>query len=605
VFHGVAIPWLLYPLFHLFGWNFFSSLISGLLLSLASFVVFPFLILKHVTKNVNLSLSILSLAWSLALLWFPPAQLLIESNNANLALRSLPLLVVSYFFLVSDRMVTHKRFLWFGALIWLAFLIDVSSAISMMVALCAYVCLFLKDSLVYRTKIIVGFFVSAWISFFGAASLFSGWNPLSVLGYMFVSIPSDQFWYFWWPPNPFIGDIHGFIEFVSISAGLKWLIWMGIIGLTALMWFWILILLYKKPWKVFLAKWSLVEFSFFSLLSSLIAGCVPFIGIASPHYFFPFLRIFWFILIVILIHGIWRKKADLLSKRTAYLSLFLSLMTIPWIVFGVKSINETLANRGSFVCYSELGNCLGGTYVDTWKMVNLLRGGTLWSTYASILEILRWEHQVSGYDYIIHALWEEKRNEYVSKFRLTQPQYVQTIRPNFFVGYEYWLQVTTWNFYRELFEKYTPIFVSRYSVIWEKSEKNTEPVNIPCFSDSSHIKLTSPDIGIVSVQIEYSTNPKIKIPILSNLSRTLLIPEWTWFDYGFSIPENQKTWTFPLFMKEKGDIKVAMVTKPSFFKSVHIAWCSAKFIPLNKEQIWVVEEHKESAGRFIYKSVKD
>ncbi len=113
----------------------------------------------------------------------------------------------------------------------------------------------------------------------------------------------------------------------------------------------------------------------------------------------------------------------------------------------------------------------------------------------------------------------------MSKFRLTQPQYVQTIRPNFFVGYEYWLQVTTWNFYRELFEKYTPIFVSRYSVIWEKSEKNTEPVNIPCFSDSSHIKLTSPDIGIVSVQIEYSTNPKIKIPILSNLSRTLLIPE--------------------------------------------------------------------------------
>ena len=91
------------------------------------------------------------------------------------------------------------------------------------------------------------------------------------------------------------------------------------------------------------------------------------------------------------------------------------------------------------------------------------------STYASALETIQGVFQPSGTDYIIHALGDRQRQDYLDTFRTGDYPYAVTIRKEYNL-WEWWIQRANWDFYRELFSGYVPVHTSDYALIWQRQE---------------------------------------------------------------------------------------------------------------------------------------
>lgn len=96
----------------------------------------------------------------------------------------------------------------------------------------------------------------------------------------------------------------------------------------------------------------------------------------------------------------------------------------------------------------------------------------LWSLYSGVLESEMGIKHPSrqGYDYIIHALGEERRTEYVNEFKRVQPQFVLTLSRPYF-RYEEWVQNAHWDFYSLLDQNYEVVKETQIYVVWKKREQ--------------------------------------------------------------------------------------------------------------------------------------
>lgn len=95
--------------------------------------------------------------------------------------------------------------------------------------------------------------------------------------------------------------------------------------------------------------------------------------------------------------------------------------------------------------------------------------GTVFSTYASAIEIINGVFQPSGIDYIIHVLGDEQREKYIELFKKNDYTYAVTPK-NEYTYWEYWNTRVNWYFYKELFQRYQPYRENYYACIWKKSE---------------------------------------------------------------------------------------------------------------------------------------
>lgn len=186
----------------------------------------------------------------------------------------------------------------------------------------------------------------------------------------------------------------------------------------------------------------------------------------------------------------------------------------------------------------------------------------IWSTYASLLEAENGSFQPSGEDYIIHALGKQGRQEYLDDFRQIQPDYVTTIRRNFF-QYETWVVNESWDFYRLMLNNYTAITRTPYAVVWEKNKTWTEEepiwIDVPVgagFSNATGetqidipVQSSAPN-AIVEVQVEYAIdNPMSWLPYIGKLPRYLISPFNTASTLPISVPPYQTTFRFPLLVQ--------------------------------------------------------
>lgn len=96
----------------------------------------------------------------------------------------------------------------------------------------------------------------------------------------------------------------------------------------------------------------------------------------------------------------------------------------------------------------------------------------LWSTYSGLLESEMHIHNASaqGYDYIIHALGPQRRQQYVDDFNRVQPKYVITFSRVYFL-YEEWLQGAQWDFYSQVDQNYQVVAQTSTYVLWKKRDQ--------------------------------------------------------------------------------------------------------------------------------------
>ena len=174
-------------------------------------------------------------------------------------------------------------------------------------------------------------------------------------------------------------------------------------------------------------------------------------------------------------------------------------------------------------CEQEYSQALGG-YTnmanDLKRSASIVGDQSVFSTYASGLEVLVNQFQPSGTDYIIHALGDRAREDYLNSFYSSDCKYVTTIKEEY-SGWEYWIRSANWFFYRELYQRYHPVASSRYQVIWEQNDEvltqeadidtNIEIIQVDDANIRVILSAERPINGFADIKLTYNSTPKASL----------------------------------------------------------------------------------------------
>ena len=96
----------------------------------------------------------------------------------------------------------------------------------------------------------------------------------------------------------------------------------------------------------------------------------------------------------------------------------------------------------------------------------------MWSLYTGVLneEMGIMNSSQGGYDYIIHALGPERREQYVQDFAKQQPKYVLTFTHGYFT-WEGWMQNSHWEFYSLIDQNYEVVKESSTYALWKRKDQ--------------------------------------------------------------------------------------------------------------------------------------
>lgn len=165
----------------------------------------------------------------------------------------------------------------------------------------------------------------------------------------------------------------------------------------------------------------------------------------------------------------WNKKS--VRHFTKLFAIFTFCAGIAWTISAfteyVPQLEEARASE-SYV--SELGGSLPEKSEGIQDAKDFIDDASLFSTYSSGLEVATGQFQPSKFDYIIHALGDEARQDYMESFRSGDFKYATTVRESA-VDFENWIRDANWFFYRELYKNYHPVFANSYELFWEKNAK--------------------------------------------------------------------------------------------------------------------------------------
>lgn len=110
-----------------------------------------------------------------------------------------------------------------------------------------------------------------------------------------------------------------------------------------------------------------------------------------------------------------------------------------------------------------------GVYFETWSPASCSydERPTIWSTYTGFFELQSNAVNQGNVDYIIHALGQKRRADYLGAFETAKPTFVHTLRPSY-TAYERWIQTATWKFYEDILANYDLVRKTDYSLIWRR-----------------------------------------------------------------------------------------------------------------------------------------
>jgi hypothetical protein len=175
----------------------------------------------------------------------------------------------------------------------------------------------------------------------------------------------------------------------------------------------------------------------------------------------------FYIAIVAILGWVIKPLLRFIPKPTS--NILLGILLFTNIFSCIKAIN----NKAKFPSIAPVPYVseLGG-YTRFGKSLyaakEFLGSEKIFSTYASALENMTGQFQPTGTDYIIHVLGDKQREDYLNIFLKGNYRYAQTIRTDYYLGnWEKWVERANWFFYRELLNKYKPVMLTDYSVIWE------------------------------------------------------------------------------------------------------------------------------------------
>ncbi len=285
--------------------------------------------------------------------------------------------------------------------------------------------------------------------------------------------------------------------------------------------------LYTLPWLVMLfyhlyrlikGRADNVDVALVFIALSVVIATYAYVASGSGYNFREALEVY----IIIFAIGYAIKAVEHLLKNKAFILKIVGGVML-FLLCGynaVQIMTFSPIHVGNY--YPELGGC--STFDNALGATRELIGeGSIFSVYATGVEVITDQFQPTGSDYIIHALGDEVQKDYVKTFVNGQYKYAQT--PSMALGG--WLANQNWYFYRELLANYERVYTTEYSHVWERTVPQYIDAKVEfelsrIDEGSYKITCTSDYNGefIADLNLSYSTGFNSVLSRLSSLGRT-------------------------------------------------------------------------------------
>jgi hypothetical protein len=608
---GLGTTYFTTALCYLFGGNFAASQFSNYLISLSLHLLVLLtlfflagLILK---KSIIVSSFILiSVSFDLPRLF--PLWEIIAPGNSNLGLRSSLPFLTTLAIICGWRLHGKNRQIFYGfigCLIGIQPLWSNDYGIPSFLTLSSIAIIYLlrQESRKKIAKAIGLISIAAFISFFASAYCLTGGHPIDWLKDNFTGVAAEQFWYFlaYNGKNKIftIDDLffHPFLYLYLIS---------------------LILLAGYIFWKEFNLRYLLLLYVSATVFEAGILASVG--GTISIRYYFAsliVLPVIFPLAVYLWVKQIcgdsWLKKIQIRKQlKQLPIVLLIFYLTAP-IVYAIacQIYWPNPSAKNGFFWVAELGGWLPNKWqhsIEIGRKINSeLKNRSperrILSTYSSGIDVVAGAFNPTGIDYIIHALGDPARKQYLDRFRDLQPKYITTLREDY-IGWETWVRRTNWWFYREFALNYQPVDGTFYNIIWQRLERprSIDESNLICRIDrenNSKVNLIIEteakqqddriyylDIGLkYHLEVEPSGMPIIGKRGLVNATETQtalkrVIGEGKNRSYG--MPPNSDKWHVPIEHQLGKESILAINSYPEDRTKLQIESCQAKlFSPVD------------------------
>lgn len=585
-FHGAGVALLHYPLFALFGQGLFGSEMSRWFTSIALFIIsglfFCYMWFRSEKNRLSLSLLAFAIVFLLSAFF---AEVITPSNSLLGVRTTLPIIIGAFLLTrptLSTKVFTIRKIrfnvfnITLGILLALAVVCGTEHGIA---AILAYVIVELiskliaarhdKDKgLIAKFLIIIKDLTSivayTSLSLLLISTLISLGHPIRLLRYALITVPGDQFWYFGAEPQGYLQlntllqqiihpALYPFYIAATVTAAILYLAKR-------------LNVLSKNDWLVitFLTTYGLLTLGsllgYFSPTGQIVGVVRVFVLIDS---------------IVIALFIIKLSKSKKTSSRISVLIIgtliLASMCTLSLHKISVYDVKQTLRNTYHNIKgdHSSLLSSGWNDWIAEFQpYINIAKNESkypLWSTYSSLYE--RQNNLIhpssGGFDYIIHALGDNNRQQYTQDFIDDKPALVTTLRPSYF-GFEEWLWGRHADFYRHLIENYEIVDENDAHILWRRSHPTALNTSSRSLNASSGIiKLPNTSAAgsqLIEVTVNYKTDKLwSKVPFFSKMPRYMVRPVNAQSTIGVALPPNHTQWSFLIVLSNNIDAKQSLI----------------------------------------------
>jgi len=605
-FHGVGIPLLHYPIFSILGGGLFAAEIAKWIISPIFFLLSTFIFFYACFRNLQKTTIATSLFTMLAFFCID----VIWPGNSLIGLRgTLPVLIAAALLWKTERNIIFRDFkLPLNELVALL-LLGISPIFSTeqgLAAIAGYaiVKLFIihstKESFQLKLKAVfylalMGIFIIT-TSFLAYTAASSG-NPFSALHYALVDIPQDQGWYFGADPIQFLQWSNIFSS--VFTNAMRYMIGTIVLGFVAIY----VLTKYTKQPHIKIVLGFMLAYSFVGLFTTIIGYYHP------ETQLIPLQRMMGLVIVLVavkLVLGdrLWLKgvtSPKIAVVKTLIIVVSVSILTtLPLlgassrisasreydVTTNLKLSLRALQEDDYFAASSGWRSSLDSfrPYIDPDKKI--------WSTYTGLYDSYfgdQLSRSTGGEDYIIHALGDKRRDDYLHSFKNEKPDYAITLRPSYFV-FEEWLWNRNWPFYEELFTNYTIIAKNDSNYLWVQNHndiKTYDKNELFITNQSFRVPDNTTDKPVVyAIELQYKA--RASIPLTGKASRYLLTLDESQSQlYRISLPSDKNSLTFPVIVAPhtRGAVLAATAEGIMPFKSLELLSANYRLVDIDDKSL--------------------
>ena len=310
---------------------------------------------------------------------------------------------------------------------------------------------------------------------------FNGWFE-----YNFISVAQEQFYYYGLQGQKF-SDIGSFMSLVFDKFS-----YCAIAAISAYL-----------IYDIYSTKVTPLKISVLYFLASSFGGfALYYFASGSNHLGYVVNYVAMILMISVFVKVIW-KFEFLKEKKFVAAKLILTILFLLSVVGGlVYSVIYEDKEMITLEVPALNGKISDEMLRETLREISpKVTNKKFFSLYSTALEIMNDKYNVTGSDYIIHALGQKNRDQYLERFLEFNPDVVLT--PPTYQSYSYaaWIKRANWWFYKTLIENYEINNVHGHLYYWGKSAK---PNILPKNSYEAKIKVEKilPYVSKITIELD-------------------------------------------------------------------------------------------------------